>query len=136
MLTEPEVIVLRVLVDTIIPPDSDPGGWDGGVGDYLVHQFERDLVGFIGMYQQGLLDLDAEAKAVIGNNFAELAPDAREALLIEIEQGHVQTAWQVDPITFFASAVQHCAEGFYSDSSNRGNHDNIAWKMIGFEVTG
>jgi hypothetical protein len=32
--------------------------------------------------------------------------------------------------------VEHSAEGFYSDPGNGGNRDNIAWKMIGFEVTG
>jgi hypothetical protein len=135
MLTEHQVIVLRALVDAIIPPDSDPGGWDGGVGTYLFQQFERDLADFVGMYQQGLLALDAEAKEVMGEHFAALAPDERETLLTKVERGQVQTVWSVDPGVFFATVITHCAEGFYSDPSNGGNQAGAAWKMIGFEVT-
>jgi hypothetical protein len=32
--------------------------------------------------------------------------------------------------------AEHCAEGFYSDPGNGGNHSESAWKMIGFEVRG
>jgi hypothetical protein len=135
MLTEQQITILEAVINTIIPPDEDLGGWDGGVGDYLFRQFERDLKDLVGIYQQGLLAIDAEAAAIAGKNFAALTPDVQETLLTKLEQGQVQTVWQVDPASFFAMLVEHCAEGFYSDPGNGGNRGNVAWKMIGFEVT-
>ncbi len=104
--------------------------------DYLFRQFEGDLANVVGLYQQGLLALDAEAEATDGKRFAALSAERQEALLAKIEGGQVQTVWSVDPASFFVMVVEHCAEGFYSDPGNGGNRDNIAWKMIGFEVTG
>lgn len=136
MLTEEQITVLKAVVNTIIPPDDDPGGWDGGVGDYLFRQFERDLADYLSIYQQGLLAIEAEAQASAGQSFADLTLDMQEVLLTKIEQGLVQTAWPTDPVLFFAALAQHCAEGFYSDPGNGGNRGGAAWKMIGFEVTG
>jgi hypothetical protein len=136
MLDRQQLIILEAVVNVIIPPDSDPGGWDVGVGDYLSRQFERDLANVADLYQQGLLALDTEAEATSGKNFAALSPAAQEVLLEKIERGQVQTHWAVDPASFFALMVEHCAEGFYSDPGNGGNRDSLAWKMIGFEVTG
>src|SRR5215468_1246008 len=135
MLTDSQIGVLKAVVDTIIPPDDYPGGWDAGVGDYLFRQFERDLKDVVDTYRKGLLALDAEAQATCGTGFAALTPDVREKLLANVEQGRLQTAWPVDPAAFFAMLVAHCPEGYYSDPGNGGNRDNIAWKMIGFEVT-
>lgn len=136
MLTEPQIAILKAAVNTIIPPDDYPGGWDAGVGDYLLGQFDRDLKDVLSIYLQGLTAIEAEAQTTCGAGFAALAADVREGLLSNIEQGHVQTVWPLDPAAFFAMLAAHCAEGFYSDPGNGGNRNNIAWKMIGFEVTG
>ena len=135
MLTEEQTSILRAVVDMIIPPDDFPGGWEGGVGNYLFAQFERDLRGLLGMYEIGLLAIDAEARAAYDRAFADLDAGAKESLLAQIEQGHVQTLWTVDPARFFNHLCHHCAEGYYSDPGNKGNRDLVAWKMIGFEVT-
>jgi len=135
MLNQRMLTILETLVNIIIPADDDPGGWEGGVGDYLLHQFAGDLKHVLPIYEQGLLTLDVEAKTVTGKHLAELDPKAQEALMMKIEQGQVQTVWSVDPVAFFAMLVEHCAEGFYSDPGNYGNRDRAAWKMIGFEVT-
>jgi len=136
MLTEPQIAILQAVVNVVIPPDDFPGGWEAGVGDYLFRQFERDLKDLVSVYQHGLLAIDAEARAISGNTFADLTPNAQEALLLRIEQGTVQTVWPLEPAPFFALLVEHCAEGFYSDPDNGGNRGSVAWKMIGFEVTG
>jgi hypothetical protein len=136
MLDEAQIRTLEAVANRIIPPDDDPGGWQGGVGDYLFRQFERDLKHLIDDYRHGLTDINAESLAVTGKDFADLAPDAQDALLASIERGEVQTPWQVTPILFFALLVDHCAEGFYSDPGNGGNRDKVAWKLIGFEVRG
>ena len=136
ILSQRQLVILEAVVNVIIPPDSDPGGWQGGVGDYLLHQFEGDLKHVLPTYEQGLLALDAEAQTVTGKHLAELDPQAQEAFMMKIEQGQVQTLWPIDPEAFFSMLVEHCAEGFYSDPGNHGNRDSVSWKMIGFEVTG
>ena len=135
MLSQDQLHVLQTVVNIIIPADADPGGWESGVGDYLLHQFEGDLKHVLATCEQGLTALDTEARTVTGKALAELDPQAQEGFMATIEQGQVQTSWPIDPVAFFAMLVQHCAEGFYSDPGNRGNHDRAAWKMIGFEVT-
>lgn len=136
MLSDRQVAVLRAAVDRIIPPDDFPGGWAGGVGDYLFRQFERDLRGTLDIYARGLDALDAEAQAAYGQRFDELNSETQDVLLSQIELGGVQTTWPVDAAVFFRMLVEHSIEGYYSDPGNGGNHDGIAWKMIGFEVTG
>lgn len=136
LLTETQQKILEALVNCVIPPDEDPGGWESGVGDYLYRQFERDLKDAVNIYQQGLLALDTEAQANFQKPFIALSADEQEKLLQQVEQGSVQTNWLVDPVAFFTMVVHHCAEGFYSDPGNGGNREAGAWKMIGFEVRG
>ncbi len=134
MFTPEQLTTLAAVVNRIIPPDDDPGGWTAGVGDYLRQQLQGDLAPLLAQYQQALTALDAEAQAFIGRSFAAMDAEAQDALLRQIEQGNVQTPWLVDPASFFALLVEHCAEGFYSDPSNGGNRNQVAWQMIGFEV--
>lgn len=134
MLTTKQIQILRAAIDGIIPPDDFPGGWEAGVGDYLLQQFERDLRPLLEMYRAGLDTLDQEAHARTGQSFAELTPEAQTTLLEQVEQGKVITAWPIAPVDFFRQLVDHAMEGYYGDSGNGGNRDAIAWKMIGFEV--
>jgi hypothetical protein len=135
MFTSEQLAILQAVVNRIIPPDDDPGGWDAGVGDYLMAQFKRDLKPLLPQYRQALDALDEEAQSFVGRSFVRLDADAQDALLRQIERGEVQNRWPVDPAAFFKLLVEHCAEGFYSDPGNGGNRDQVAWRMIGFEVT-
>ena len=134
MFTEQQLTTLRALVDRIIPADDFPSGWQAGVGDYLAGQFERDLRPQLDRYRAGLDSLEAEAQAGAGAPFADLDAEHQDALLRQIEAGAVTTAWPIEPAAFFQMAVDHAMEGFYSDPGNGGNHDGVAWRMIGFEV--
>lgn len=136
MLSAAQIVTLEALVNRIIPPDDFPGGWEAGVGDYLFGQFKRDLKHLLPVYALGLDALDAEAGAEAGQGFAQLAPDAQDALLTRVEAGSVRAAWGVDPVAFFRMVVDHCAEGYYADPGNGGNRDGISWQMVGFEVNG
>jgi hypothetical protein len=136
MLTEQQLGVLRAACNRIIPADDYPAGWEAGVGDYLLRQFEGDLQPAVESYQQGLAALEAEAQAIHAQSFAALHPSTQDKLLTQVEQDVVATEWSLDPARFFKMLVDHCMEGFYSDPGNGGNRDEIAWKMIGFEVRG
>jgi hypothetical protein len=134
MLTPQQLQTLHSVIDCLIPPDEFPSGWEAGVGDYLLRQFERDLRPQLEMYRTGLDALDQEAQARAGQPFAALPLEAQTALLEQIEQGQVITNWPIAPADFFKQLVDHAMEGYYGDSGNGGNRDAIAWKMIGFEV--
>jgi hypothetical protein len=136
LFSERQLAALRALVDSLIPADDFPGGWEVGVGDYLAGQFVGDLRPLLDQYRAGLDALDAEAQARAGVPFSALEPDAQDALLGRIEAGEVVAAWPVDPMLFFRQAVEHAAEGYYGAPGNGGNHDMAAWRMIGFEVRG
>jgi hypothetical protein len=136
MFSHQQVEILQAAVNRMIPPDDWPGGWEAGVGDYLFRQFERDLKGAVETYRQGLDALGAEAQAIYGHGFAQLSEAQQDALLLQIERGEVKIDWPLDPAAFVNMLAHHCAEGFYSDPGNGGNRDEIAWRMIGFEVHG
>ncbi len=134
LFTERQNAVLQAMVNRIIPADDFPGGWEGGVGSYLARQFEGDLAAMRPIYELGLDALEGEAEWVYEAAFDALPAGAADLLLTDIEAGEVETVWPVDPRRFFNMVVQHCAEGYYSDPGNGGNHDGLSWKMIGFEV--
>jgi hypothetical protein len=136
MLTELHRATLRALVDRLIPPDQDPGGAEAGAADYILGQFDRDLQPLLPAYRQALDALDAEARAVAGSSFAQLTLEAQDELLRRVAGGDVTTPWQTDPAAFIRVAAEHAAEGFYSDPGNGGNHGEVSWRMIGFNVTG
>src|SRR5689334_6300504 len=128
MLSAHQIDILGAAVNRIIPPDDFPGGWEGGVGDYLARQFEGDLKHLLDTYSAGLDSLDAESQAVIGKNFAQADAAEQDSLLSQIEQGAVKTKWPIDPAKFFSMMIDHSMEGFYADPGNGGNRDQIAWK--------
>jgi gluconate 2-dehydrogenase gamma chain len=136
MLSAHQIEVLRAAVNRIIPLDDFPAGWEAGVGDYFMRQFEGDLKDLLDTYRVGLDALDAESQAVIGTEFARASTEEQDSLLSQIEQNKVKATWPLDAAGFFNLLVDHAMEGFYSDPGNGGNRDQIAWKMIGFEVRG
>ena len=64
MLDTVQTETLQALVDTIIPEDDFAGGWEAGVGIYLLRQFEGDLSVHLPLYRQWLDDLNSEATAL------------------------------------------------------------------------
>jgi hypothetical protein len=136
MLSERQIEILEAMVNRIIPADQDPGGWDGGVGDYLFRQFEGDLKHLLPVYELGLDALDVESQALYAATFDRLPTVLRDELLAHLEVGKIITVWPLDAAAFFHMVVEHCAEGYYSDPGNGGNKESASWKMIGFEVKG
>ena len=136
MLTEPQLQTLHAAMDTLIPPDENPGAWDNGAGDYLLRQFEGDLAHAVLEYRIGLDALDREAHTVYGNGFAQLPLEQRTALLAAIEDGNEQAPWPVPAASFLTQLVNHTAEGYYADPAQGGNPACASWDMIGFHITG
>ena len=147
MLDDLQMKTLEALVDTIIPPDDFPGGWEAGVGDYLLRQFDGDLAEMLPGYRRFLDLLERDARSAHGESFAAIRPQERAAILQELEKQHVpednifkrlKTADNLkdqEGSAFFAGVIEHCGEGYYSDPGNGGNRDGVGGRMVGFEVT-
>ena len=135
LLTANQWRTLAALIDCIIPADDYPSGWQAGVGDYLARQWASDLAEALPHYRQGLDALEAEARLQFAHSFAELSPNTQGNLLYQIEADVVQSPWPISPSGFFKMVIEHAHEGYYSDPGNGGNHDSIAWQMVGYRVT-
>ncbi|RCK68879.1 hypothetical protein DT076_13195 [Desertihabitans brevis] len=105
---------LRAAVDRIIPADEWPGGWDGGVGDYLAAP-GPDLD-----WARPLLDSLADRLEEAG--FVDLDDAARDGLLL---------AWERDPDVAgeLAALRRVCWEGYYAA---RHGARPAGLEMIGF----
>jgi gluconate 2-dehydrogenase gamma chain len=126
---------LQAVLDRLIPPDDYPGAWEAGVGDYLYRQLDGgDLRLLLPAYRDGLNALDVEAEAQYDSRFAALDAAQQDALLHALETGRTETPWPLSPQDFLRMLAHHAAEGYYSDPGNGGNRDEVAWKMIGFEI--
>jgi len=132
-MTEQQRQTLRAAVDRIIPLDDYPSAWEAGVGDYLAHQFEGDLLPLLDDYCAGLTALEAESINSFQQSFALISDEQRDTLLKHVEAGQVHTTWQVTPSVFFNLLVRTTAEGFYSNPEQGGNRNCISWVMTGFE---
>mgnify|MGYP001038462792 FL=1 len=133
MLTTKQQATLRAVIDSVIPPDEYPGGWEAGVGDFILNLLEHDARELQPSYAAWLDGVEAEALVRTGRSFSELDASQQTALLQAIEANDLRADWSTDP-AFFAQVTEHCAEGFYSDPGNLGNRDQVAWQMIRFEV--
>lgn len=128
-----EELVLRAVVERLLPADDDPGAWETGAKAYLAHLLDRDLRPMRDLLLAGLALLDAEAEVRSGAGFAELSPDGQDAVLRAIETGDVRAAWTVSPRELLDLLVRTTAEGFYGDPREGGNRGGVSWAMTGFE---
>ena len=93
---------IRAAVDRIIPPDSRPGGWEGGVAAYFADSPD------LGWADDALARLDARLADLAGGTaFAELPPERQDELL---------TAVAADPegAHEFAALRRIVFEGYYA----------------------
>lgn len=159
--TPAEVSCIEAIVDRIIPPDAQtPGGKDAGCAVFIDRQLAGGYGHREGLYtsgpfehgskQQGpqspqgpaqqyraaLAAIDHHSQShMIGGKpartFAELPPDAQDAMLKDIEAGHLDVGGP-DAQQFFKDLLTDVQQGFFADPLYGGNRDMCAWKMIGF----
>ena len=123
-LTTAEAKEVEAIAAQIIPADDTPGAREAGV----IYFIDRALATFDqdkrAIYTQGLKDLEARRMALFpeSQSFAGLPPAGQIRLLKDIE-----------PTGFFELVRIHVVLGFFGNPSYGGNHDQIGWKLIGFE---
>lgn len=119
-------------MDTLIPPDEDPGARDAGVVHYIDLQLTRWFRRYQKEYRTALAGIDRWARAHGGPGFAGLAPSAREEMLALMEQGQADRAYFPDGgKSAFELVLAHTMQGFYGNPRHGGNRGYASWKMIG-----
>jgi choline dehydrogenase-like flavoprotein len=113
---------LRAAVDRVIPADEWPGGWEGGVGQYLAE---------CGTELRWALDaMERLVDELKRRGFAVAQPDEQDRVLREISQQHSLGA-------DFAGLLRLCWEGFYASRHSAADRaPDQSWpdglSMIGF----
>lgn len=131
-LTQAEVATLGAWVDTLIPPDEDPGARGAGVVRYIDLQLTRWFRRHQSSYREALARIDRWARSRAGRGFAELPPDTREELLSLMEQGEADRDHFPDGGKgAFELVLAHAMQGFYGNPRHGGNRGYASWKMIG-----
>jgi len=111
----------------IIPSDETPGAREARVVyfiDRALVTFERDKQP---AYTRGLEDLEIKTKSLFSpaEKFSSLSQAQQVRLLEAIEQTE-----------FFELLRMHTIIGFLARPEYGGNHDQVGWKLIGFENKG
>ena len=141
----------------LIPNDaSGPGAVEAGVPEYIDRQMDTPWATGKLWYMQGPFNADAPAtmgyqsqltpqqiyrlgidaangfvQKAQGKSFVQLAADAQDAALHEIESG--KAVFEAVPAQlFFSMLLQNVREGFFADPVHGGNRGLAGWKLIGF----
>lgn len=113
--------ILTLVVDRLIPADADPGALAAGTDRYVAGRLAATGGDLAAAVVAGLRTVDDLARSDHGAGFADLGPEARDAVLRRVEG----EGW-------FAALVELAAEGFYADPGNGGNDGASSWRMIGW----
>lgn len=131
-LTAAEVETLGAWVDTLIPPDEDPGAREAGVVHYIDIQLTRWFRRHQPDYRAALAGIDRWARGWHGRPFAALPPAEREDLLARMEKGEAPREFFADGgKAAFELVLAHTMQGFYGNPRHGGNRGYASWKMIG-----
>lgn len=121
-LAQAEALGLEAVAARILPSDDTPGAREFGV----IYFIDQALGGFMaaeaGLLREGMASLDALAVAAHALPFAELAPEAQDELLRQVED-----------TPFFGLAHFLTIAGTFALPSYGGNREHLGWQLIGFE---
>ena len=99
------------------------------------HYIDRALAGPLhasrDAYAAGLAAVDAYATARNGAPFVELAPDAQDAVLTDMES-NVATGFMPNAAAFFNLVRAHTIQGTFCDPYYGGNAGFVGWDLIGY----
>jgi gluconate 2-dehydrogenase gamma chain len=119
-----EAVEVEAMAAQIIPSGDTPGAQEARVIyfiDRVLITFDRDKQP---AYTQGLKDLRQRTQVLFPsvNRFSSLTPAQQIQVLTAIEK-----------TDFFELVRLHTIMGFLAKPEYGGNHDQVGWKLIGFE---
>ena len=111
---------LAAVASRILPSDDTPGAEEAGVIYFMDAALSREMAGQKAMIVEGIAGLNESIERE--GRFADLAEDAQDALLTEIEQS-----------PFFNFAWTMTMFGMFSIPTYGGNKNYVGWKLLNFE---
>ena len=134
VLSEHEWRTVEAITGRIIPTDQDPGAIEANCVNFIDKALANEDSDLLPAYREGLIEIDRIAVDRFGAEFAELAPDAQDEVLVALESGAV-SGWNSRSITsgdFFETVRSHTIIGFLADPKYGGNRDYVGWKVVGY----
>lgn len=116
----PIPLSLRALADIVVPTDDFPGGWNGGVGQMLEREWDRDLA----WAQNMLLKLGARAEELSPGTaeFVELPSNEQELIVAQLSEDE-------ETVEAFATLIRICREGYYGGNDRT---PPAGWGMLSY----
>lgn len=119
---------IRAAINRVIPADSWPGGWEGGVGAYLATA-RHDLQWASDLLRSLDQRLDLLATASGSPSFAAMGDAEQDTLLASLDEAGGASAAE------FAALRRICWEGYYASSSSAAEQRTpIGLPMVGFRA--
>jgi hypothetical protein len=127
--TAQERATLQAVVDRLVPADEfSPAASECGVLDYFDRCLSEWNQNDVPLLRAALAALDAEAQKR-GGEFAALATDTQDELLMALEAGQFpEAAGQAG----FNRLLRLTLEGMFSDPYYGGNRNYAGWDLIGY----
>ena len=122
--TAAQAAEIEAMAAQIIPTDDTPGAREAR----CLYFIDKALTTFARnsqpVYVQGLQELQAKT--------AQLYPSAGKFSALTSEQ-QIKTLTEIEKTPFFNMVRTHTVIGFFARPVHGGNHDNIGWKLIGYD---
>jgi gluconate 2-dehydrogenase gamma chain len=122
--TAEQAAEVEAIAAQIIPTDQTPGAREAR----CVYFIDKVLTTFArnsqAVYIQGLQELQAKT--------AQLYPGAAKFSALTSEQ-QIKMLTEIEKTPFFNTVRTHTVIGFFARPVHGGNHDEIGWKLIGYD---
>jgi gluconate 2-dehydrogenase gamma chain len=122
--TPAQAAEIEAMAAQIIPTDDTPGAREAR----CLYFIDKALTTFAGnsqaVYTQGLHELQAKT--------VQLYPAADKFSALTSEQ-QIKTLTAIESTPFFNMVRTHTVIGFFAHPVHGGNHNNIGWKLIGYD---
>ena len=115
MFTQAEEVLLRAVIDRLIPADAFASATGFGADHFILAILQTDAAARREAIRYGLNELGS-------GGFLAKSPAEQDAAL---------TAMEGEP--WFAQLVELTAEGAFADPDNGGNRDAASWDMLGYD---
>jgi gluconate 2-dehydrogenase gamma chain len=123
--------ILDAFADRIVPPDaSGPGGAASGVTRYINRSLAEWNQAEVPLLSDGLLALDAAARAQHAQAFTALSAELQDNLLLAMEAGQITGFDNAQAV--FNRLHRLVLEGMFSDPFYGGNANYAGWDLIGY----
>jgi gluconate 2-dehydrogenase gamma chain len=127
-----EMEALEAFCSRLVPSEEHrPGAKEARAAHYIDHALAGPLMKQRTTYAAGLSALDAYARSVKGQPFAQLVAADQDSVLHDLEAGKA-SGFTSGSAAFFGLVRSHTIEGMFCDPYYGGNANFVGWDLIGY----